>query len=31
MAHIGVDLHQNFFTVCRLAADGSEAFETSSD
>ncbi|MDE0001337.1 MAG: IS110 family transposase [Rhodospirillaceae bacterium] len=28
MAHIGVDLHQNSFTVCRLAADGSEAFET---
>lgn len=28
MAHIGVDLHQNSFTVCRLAANGSEAFET---
>ena len=28
MAYIGVDLHQNSFTVCRLAADGSEAFET---
>ena len=28
MAHIGVDLHQNSFTVCRLTADGSEAFET---
>ena len=28
MAHIGVDLHQNSFTVCRLSADGSEAFET---
>jgi len=28
MTHIGVDLHQNSFTVCRLAADGSEAFET---
>jgi len=28
MAHIGVDLHQNSFTVCRLAADGSETFET---
>ena len=28
MAHVGVDLHQNSFTVCRLTADGSEAFET---
>ena len=28
MAHIGVDLHQNAFTVCRLDADGTEAFET---
>ena len=28
MAHIGVDLHQNAFTVCRLEADGTEAFET---
>ena len=28
MAHIGVDLHTTSFTVCRLAADGSETFET---
>ena len=28
MGHIGVDRHQNSSTVCRLAADGSEAFET---
>ena len=28
MAYIGVDLHSNSFTVCRLAADGSESFET---
>ena len=28
MAHIGVDLHQTSFTVCRLGTDGSEAFET---
>lgn len=28
MAHIGVDLHTNSFTICRLEADGSEAFET---
>ncbi len=28
MAHIGVDLHQNSFTVCRLAANGAEVLET---
>lgn len=28
MAYIGVDLHTNSFTVCRLEADGSEFFET---
>lgn len=28
MAFIGVDLHQNSFTICRLEADGSECFET---
>jgi transposase len=28
MAFIGVDLHQNSFTVCRREADGSEAFAT---
>ena len=28
MSFIGVDLHTTSFTVCRLAADGSEAFET---
>ena len=28
MAFIGVDLHTNSFTVCRLESDGSEAFET---
>lgn len=28
MAYIGVDLHSNSFTVCRLEADGSESFET---
>lgn len=28
MAYIGVDLHTNSFTICRLAADGSESFET---
>ncbi len=28
MAFIGVDLHTNSFTVCRLGADGSELFET---
>lgn len=28
MAYIGVDLHTNSFTICRLAADGAEAFET---
>ncbi len=28
MAFIGVDLHSNSFTICRLEADGSEAFET---
>lgn len=28
MAFIGVDLHTNSFTVCRLEADGSEMFET---
>ena len=28
MAYIGVDLHQNSFTVCRFAADGGETFET---
>ncbi|HWV02488.1 MAG TPA: IS110 family transposase [Devosia sp.] len=28
MAFIGVDLHQNSFTVCRREADGGEAFAT---
>ncbi|MFC0206966.1 IS110 family transposase, partial [Chelativorans intermedius] len=28
MAFIGVDLHQNSFTVCRLEAGGAEGFET---
>lgn len=28
MAFIGVDLHQNSFTVCRLGPDGAEAFAT---
>ena len=28
MAYIGVDLHTNSFTVCRLGADLTEAFET---
>lgn len=28
MAFIGVDLHTNSFTICRLEADGSENFET---
>lgn len=28
MAFIGVDLHTNSFTICRLHADGSETFET---
>lgn len=28
MAFIGVDLHQNSFTVCRREADGSESFAT---
>ena len=28
MAFIGVDLHSKSFTICRLEADGSEAFET---
>ncbi len=28
MAFIGVDLHTNSFTICRLEADGSESFET---
>ena len=28
MAHIGVDLHQTSFTICRLGTDGSEGFET---
>ena len=28
MAFIGVDLHTNSFTVCRLEGDGSEHFET---
>ncbi len=28
MAYIGVDLHTNSFTVCRLSDDGSERFET---
>ena len=28
MAFIGVDLHTNSFTVCRLRDDGSEGFET---
>lgn len=28
MAYIGVDLHTSSFTICRLAADGSESFAT---
>jgi transposase len=28
MAFIGVDLHTNSFTICRLEADGSESFAT---
>ena len=28
MAFIGVDLHTNSFTICRIEADGSERFET---
>lgn len=28
MAFIGVDLHSNSFTICRLEVDGSESFET---
>ena len=28
MAFIGVDLHTNSFTICRLRDDGSEVFET---
>jgi transposase len=28
MAYIGVDLHQNSVTTCRLEADGTESFET---
>ena len=28
MAYIGVDLHTNSFTICRLESDGSETFET---
>lgn len=28
MAYIGVDLHSNAFTVCRLDPDGPESFET---
>jgi transposase len=28
MSFIGVDLHQNSFTVCRRTSDGAEAFET---
>ena len=28
MVFIGVDLHTNSFTICRLEADGSEHFET---
>lgn len=28
MAYIGVDLHQNSFTLCRRTSDGSDAFET---
>ena len=28
MAYIGVDLHTNSFTICRLEADGDEVFET---
>jgi len=28
MAFIGVDLHTNSFTICRLHEDGSEGFET---
>lgn len=28
MASIGVDLHSNSFTICRLEEDGSESFGT---
>jgi len=28
MAFIGVDLHSNSFTICRLGPDGAERFET---
>lgn len=28
MSFIGVDLHQNSFTVCRRSSDGTESFET---
>lgn len=28
MAYIGVDLHTNSFTTCRLDGDGGESFET---
>ena len=28
MAYIGVDLHSNSFTACRLDQDGSEAIST---
>lgn len=28
MAFIGVDLHTNSFTICRLKIDGSEVFQT---
>ncbi|MEL6996600.1 MAG: IS110 family transposase [Pseudomonadota bacterium] len=28
MAFVGVDLHSNSFTICRLGADGGEDFET---
>lgn len=28
MAYIGVDLHTNSFTICRLETDGSERYET---
>ena len=30
MSYIGVDLHTNSFTICRLEADGSEHFATHS-
>lgn len=28
MSYVGVDLHTNSFTICRLEADGNEVFET---